>query len=104
MNVKYNKLVRDKIPEIITRKGNVAKIRTTSSAEYKEKLREKLKEEVLEFLKDENVDELTDILEIVYALSEENGISKDELEMIRKKKAGERGAFREKSILEEVDE
>lgn len=66
--MKYNKLVRDKIPERIKKKGDVPVAHVANDTEYWEKLKEKLKEEVEEFLKDEKEDEIIDILEIVYAI------------------------------------
>ena len=98
---KYNKLIRDKIPEILEQKGVDFTVHTASDVEYKEKLKEKLREEVDEFLKENNVNELADVLEVVYALADDLGINREELETIRKKKAEKRGAFKKKIILDE---
>lgn len=70
--------------------------------EYMVRLETKLKEEVDEFLKDKTVEELADILEVVYAISKTLGVSGEELEKIRKKKADERGGFEKRIILEEA--
>ena len=100
--MKYNKLVRDKIPEIIKQKGQIPIIHQADDDEYFEKLKQKLKEEVDEFLKDENKEELADIYEVLQEICEFKGFDKNELEVIRKKKASERGAFKKRIILDEV--
>jgi len=71
-------------------------------AEYSAKLKEKLAEEVAEFLEKASGEELADIMEVVRALSESLGISKEKLEEIRRKKAEDRGGFKERIILDEV--
>ncbi len=100
--MKYNKLVRDKIPEIIKQKGKVPITHIADDEEYWQKLKEKLKEEVDEFLKDNKEEELADILEIIYAICDFKKIDKQELEIRRKKKAEKRGSFKNKIILDET--
>lgn len=100
--MKYNKLIRDKIPEIIKNKGKVPITHIINNEEYWQKLKEKFQEEVDEFLKDENDEELADVLEIIYAICDYKKIDKKELEQIRKKKAKERGGFKNKIILDEI--
>ena len=95
-----NKLVRDKIPEIIQQSGKEPVTRIADDAEYWQRLKDKLHEEVHEFVQDDDIDELADILEVIYALSEAKGVSKEELEGKREKKAAERGGFKDKVILE----
>lgn len=101
--MEYNKLVRDKIPEIIREKGAIPKIHVASEEEYGTKLREKLSEEVQEYLEDPCIEELADILEVVYALCSLKGISKKKLEKVREKKVFERGGFEQKIILESTN-
>lgn len=100
--MKYNKLVRDKIPEIIKRKGSIPITHIASDDKYWQKLKEKLQEEIDEFMKDSNEEELADILEVVYAICDYMKIDKKELELLRKKKAEERGGFKDKIILDET--
>ena len=100
--MKYNKLVRDKIPEIIKKKGEVPITHIASDDEYWKKLKEKLQEEINEFMKDGNAEELADILEVVYAICDYKKIDKKELELLRKKKTKERGGFKERIILDET--
>jgi len=100
--MKYNKLVRDKIPEIIKNKGAVPITHIADDNEYWQKLKEKLQEEVDEFLKDGTEEELADILEVIYAICDFKKIDKEKLELLRIKKAEERGGFKDKIILDET--
>ena len=102
--MKYDKLVRDKIPEIIGRTGKKATYRILDEAEYKEYLEKKLDEEVAEFHESKNIEELADILEVVYALIEAQGRSAFELGSVRRRKFFERGAFGKRICLIEVEE
>ena len=100
--MKYNKLVRDKIPEILIQKGLNPKTRIANNTEYWFKLKDKLKEEVNEFLEDSKEEELVDILEVIDAICNYKNIDKKTLESFKKKKAEEMGSFDKKIILEEV--
>ncbi|OGZ78599.1 MAG: hypothetical protein A2528_01350 [Candidatus Staskawiczbacteria bacterium RIFOXYD2_FULL_37_9] len=99
--MKYNKLVRDKIPEYIKSKGGNPVVHIADDGEYWQKLREKLQEEVGEFLEAENVEEKADILEVIDAILDFKQFNKNELETVKNKKSGERGKFKDKIILEE---
>jgi|SRR3989344_7658050 len=99
--MKYNKLVRDKIPEYIREKGGVPITHIAGDTEYWEKLKEKLLEEIEEFKKDENAEEFADILEVLDAIADYRGFDKNEVERMKKEKAEERGKFKERIILEE---
>ena len=100
--MKYNKLVRDKIPEIIKNKGAVPITHIADDEEYWKKLKEKLQEEVDEFLEEGNEEELADIFEVIYAICDFKKIDKEKLELLRIKKAEERGGFKDKIILDET--
>ena len=102
--MKYNKLIRDRIPEIIEEKGGTYKIHIADDNEYWEKLRKKLVEEVEEFLENEDKDEIADMLEVIYAILEYKNVSKEEIEEIRTEKAEKRGVFNKKLILEESED
>lgn len=95
----YNKLVRDKIPEIIEAKGGKAETRILSDEEYRMFLEAKLDEEAGEYHRDKTVEELADILEVVYALAASMGCTKEELLEIYEKKHGARGGFAKKILL-----
>jgi predicted house-cleaning noncanonical NTP pyrophosphatase (MazG superfamily) len=93
----YNKLVRDKIPEILDQKGVMYEKRVASQDEYKDELIKKLREELEEFEPAQDIEELADIIEVIRAL--EKLPEYQHVEEIRKKKAEERGAFEERIIL-----
>ncbi|HLD00945.1 MAG TPA: nucleoside triphosphate pyrophosphohydrolase [Candidatus Nanoarchaeia archaeon] len=99
----YPKLVRDRIPEIIQSKGSIPIFRIASEEEYHQKLKEKLQEEVEEFLKDESEEELADILEVIKALAKLKKVDDKDLELLRKKKAEERGGFEKRIVLEGIE-
>ena len=98
-----NKLVRDKIPEIIEADGRTCKTHILSDEEYLSALEEKLNEEVAEYQKDKNLEEMADVLEVLQAICIARGYSLEELEALRKKKADERGGFSKKIFLESTD-
>ena len=100
--MKYNKLVRDKIPEIIKQKGKIPTTHIADNEEYWQSLKKKLREEIDEFLKESNKKELSDILEVIWAICDFKEIEKQDLENLRKKKAKQRGGFKKRIILEEV--
>ncbi len=99
--MKYNKLVRDKIPEYIRSKGGAPVIHIADDKEYWQKLKNKFAEEVKEFSETESAEELADILEVIDAVIDYKEFDKDELNKIKIKKAKERGKFKNKIILEE---
>lgn len=95
----YNKLVRDKIPDLIRSQGETPRTRILDQEEYTACLGAKLDEEVKEFHRDRNLEELADILEVVYALTENLGHSRQELEAVYDRKHDARGGFRDKIFL-----
>ena len=101
---KYNKLVRDRIPEIIENSGKTAHTHLLSDEEYIAELDRKLGEEYAEYQADKNIEELADMLEVIYAIAKARGVSVDELESIRSAKAEKNGAFEKKVFLEEVED
>ena len=96
---KYNKAIRDKIPEIIEESGYNYNIKTLSDEEFLHKLEEKLVEELEEYQESKSVEELADILEIIYRISEIKGITNNQLEELRQKKSKERGGFKDNLFL-----
>ncbi|MBU8769536.1 nucleoside triphosphate pyrophosphohydrolase [Cytobacillus oceanisediminis] len=104
----YNKLVRDRIPEIIESTGKKFSTRILDDNEYIKELKKKSFEELQEYVETNNnedsIEELADVLEILHALAEYHGASIKEVEEIRKQKAEKRGGFREKIFLIEVED
>jgi len=102
----HNKLVRDRIPEIIKSTGKLAVTKILDEEEYVTELRRKSKEELDEFLNSETneeaLEELADLLEIIHALAKVHAASIDKVEQFRLKKAEERGSFDERIFLIEV--
>jgi len=100
----YNKLVRDRIPEIIEASGNECKTAVLSDEEYLKMLDAKLDEELAEYHKDQNIEELADLLEVIRAAAIARGYTLEELEAVRAKKAEKRGGFSKKILLKTVIE
>lgn len=100
----YNKLVRDKIPEIIEKSGAKAITRTLTDEEYKEFLLKKLIEEVEEFHESKSLEEMADISEVMYALYDAYGFSAYAVILAREAKIRDRGAFTQKILLIGVEE
>ncbi len=98
----YDKLVRDKIPEIIEASGKKCVTSVLSEEEYLKKIDEKLAEELEEYYKDRNLEELADLVEVIYAAAKARGYTTEELECCRRKKADERGAFEKRILLKSV--
>ena len=66
----FNKLVRDKIPQVIENNGDKPYIKVLSDEENLKQLNIKLTEEVNEYLSDNNVEELADIVEVIYDIAD----------------------------------
>lgn len=99
----YNKLVRDKIPEIIENNGEVPKTRILSDEEYLIELNKKLQEEMQEYLASYDIEELVDLEEVLLAILDAKNISHEEFKKIRLEKVNKRGAFKNKIFLESTD-
>ena len=102
--IKYNKLIRDKIPEIIESTGKKCTVEVMNDEEYLKYLDAKLNEELAEYQEDKSLEELADLLEVMYAVAQARGYSIEELEKVRKEKAEKRGGFSKKLRLKEVVE
>lgn len=104
----YNKLVRDRIPEVIAGAGKKSSTKILDNEEYIKELKKKSFEELEEYVQAatdvEAIEELADILEILHALAEVHGSTMGDVEEIRKRKAEKRGGFRDKVFLIEVED
>lgn len=97
-----NKLVRDKIPEIIEKSGKSSKTRILDHDEYIVKLEEKLGEELSEYLESKEPEELADLLEVIDALIVATGHTKAEILALQEQKRAARGGFEKKILLKQV--
>lgn len=87
------KLVRDKIPQIIIEAGKKPIIEILSDEDYLAELDKKLNEEVDEYQADKSIEEMADVLEVLFAICEARGHSVDELMQVRNSKKEQRGGF-----------
>ena len=104
MTITYNKLVRDRIPEIIHSSGKTCSIEILSDEEYLKLVDAKLDEELVEYHKDQNIEELADLLEVIHAAALAHGYTLEEPEQVRAEKATKRGGFQKRIMLKEVYE
>ncbi len=102
--ITYNKLVRDRIPEIIEASGKSCVVETMSDDDYLRALDAKLEEELAEYHRERNIEELADLMEVIRAAAAARGYSVEELERVRAEKAAKRGGFEKKLFLIEVIE
>ena len=102
MEIIYNKLVRDKIPETIIAKGQTPIYRVLDDDEYLIALNQKLQEEVAEYLESNSTEELCDISEVISAILALKQCSPAEFTQTNIAKLDERGGFSKKYFLEKV--
>lgn len=101
----YNKLVRDKIPEIIKNNNEEPIIKILNDKDYKKELENKLNEEykeVLESKGQDRLEELADMLEVISSLAKIENSTLDDIIKIAKNKTSKRGSFDKKIYLEKV--
>lgn len=98
----YNKLVRDKIPEIIEADGKTCEVEIAQKEDITKLLEDKLMEEVNEYLEDKNLEELADVMEVLFGLAHNLGYSEGDLIKKRNDKLEERGGFKQGIVLKGV--
>jgi predicted house-cleaning noncanonical NTP pyrophosphatase (MazG superfamily) len=107
-SIMYNKLVRDRIPEIIHQSGKSFNTRQLAHEEYIKELKNKAFEELNEYAQSNNsleaAEELADLLEVMHGLAEVNGYTFNQIDEMRQRKAEVRGGFRERFFLIDVEE
>jgi len=99
----HNKLVRDKIPDIIRGNGENCKTKTLNKEEYLLELNKKIQEEVKEYIESGSVEELADLEEVLRAILKVKNCTYEQFESLRKEKVEKRGAFEKKIFLETTD-
>ena len=104
----YYQLVRDKVPDIIKKKGMTAVCRKLDNDEFKYYLKLKLKEEMDELTRVEDPIEiaknLVDILEVIDYLKTQYSIKDKELKKLHTQKINEKGHFDKKLFLVLTDQ
>ncbi|MBD3270451.1 hypothetical protein GF376_02910 [Candidatus Peregrinibacteria bacterium] len=100
--MKYNKLVRNKIPDIIKKQNETPITHIANRTEFLKALIEKLDEECKEFIQTPNIEELADIYEVLETLMQRMGITEIELKAVKKSKQKEKGTFSQGIILDEI--
>ena len=103
-SIHYDKLVRDKIPEVIRQAGKQPVTDILPHEAMAAALDRKLQEEVQEYLESSSVEEMADVLEVLHGIAYHKGISWDEVESVRIRKRDERGGFEKGIRLLEVKE
>ena len=103
MRKPINKLVRDNIPHICEKNGQIPITKVLDDKKYTSALNKKLKEEVREYLMSNDIEELADIVEVVEALAENQGSSIKEVMEIKQNKQNKNGAFKNRVFLISVD-
>ena len=102
--IEHNKLVRDKIPKIIEASGKQAVVYKEQGDKLLTYLNNKLQEELNEYKRNGDIEELVDLVEVIYAIIHHKGVSLTEFEKLREEKISKRGAFREGFVLVKVVE
>lgn len=104
MIYKYNKLVRDKIPQNIQLLGKKCKYYVLEEEKYKKELDKKLLEESNEFIADHSIEEMADLIEVIESIKKSHNLENEEIEKVRLEKKAKKGGFKEKLYLVEVEE
>lgn len=100
----YNKLIRDKNVEIMENKGCKVTYEVLNDKRYREELDKKLKEEVNEYLEAYDIEEMADVMEVIYAMLDYTGVTMEEVEKVRLEKQNRKGGFKNKIYLKDVEE
>lgn len=100
----YNKLIRDKLIEHMEKKGLKVDYEILDDNRYIKELYKKLVEEVNEYIRDYSIEEMADIMEVIYAILDAKNISMEQVEKVRNEKREKRGAFKERIFLKTVEE
>ena len=100
----YNKLIRDKIPQVIAAQGKTCETEVLTQEAYLEKLDEKLFEELKEYEESKSLEELADLLEVMEAVVLARGYTWEELIRVRDEKRQARGGFQDRLLLKSVTE
>lgn len=98
----YDKLVRDRIPEIIENSGNHCEVEVVNDEVALEYLYKKLQEEVDELVEDKNLEEIADVVEVLFAIGGKYGYSDEDILKGRAEKKTRSGGFEKNIILKKT--
>ena len=104
MKMKYNKLVRDRVPELIEESGRKQVSRTLNEVEYEQALMDKIVEEIEEYRVSKNEEEIADIYEVLDCLVKLKDYEPMHIDYLRLIKREARGSFHKRILLEEVED
>lgn len=104
MKTTYNKLVRDKVPQLIEESGRTHKSRILNDDEYFKALIDKVIEEIEEYRESGNEEELADVFEVLDSLVKFKDYEPMHIDYLKMKKKEKRGTFDGRVFLEEVEE
>ncbi len=101
--IKYNKLIRDRILEIIKTDGEKPYSRVLNKNEYLKEIKKKIAEEAKELVKAEGkkeiINEIVDIQELIDVIISELGLTKSQIKKKQKIKNKKRGGFKKRLFL-----
>ena len=104
---KVEKLIRNFVPDFLRKKDIIVHERSMEQDEFIAKLKDKLQEEAGEVKQSENeielIEELADVLEVIYALSKASGIPLEQIEQTRLDKRKAKGSFDKKIYNPYID-
>ncbi len=101
----YNKLIRDKIPQIIEASGKQAEISVLATSDYEKALKDKLIEEAQELRSasdEDQLSELADVYEVLDAMLLCKGLTREQVQEQQRLKREERGGFAQRLFLKAV--
>ena len=101
--IHHNKIVRDKIPEIIQSTGGTPNLRRLTTDESITALETKLQEELNEYLADHSLEELADLTEVIRGILHHKNLTWNDLETVRQQKYADRGGFEGGTYLVSVE-
>jgi len=104
MKVEYNKLVRDKIPEIIRESGRTCEFKILGQSEIKDALKEKLIEKADVFSNRPSEDEISDIYELLDTIVEVYDFEPLHIDYLKLQNKESKGSYSEKVFLISVDD
>lgn len=104
--MQLNKLVRDKVPSLVTKDGGSYSLKLLSPLEHQHEITKKLFEELEEYsvakTKEEALEELVDMVELIHAAVTLHDVSAEEFEALRKIKYATKGGFQKGIYLNEI--